>query len=431
MSRICYVPKKFQPASLDIIASAVRICEHYAKQGYTLTLRGIYYKFIAQDLLPESWVDPVYNSRNGLPPDTKNTVKNYKHLGDILNDARLAGLLDWNHMDDNVRALSQRPHWTSPKDILNASAQQFAIDKWAGQDYYVEVWVEKDAQVGVVQRAARALDLGHFACRGYVSQSEMHAAALRMMKHVVAGREVRIIHLGDHDPSGVDMTRDIENRIGSVFGCANFGVDRIALTMAQVKQYNPPPNPAKTTDARAAAYIEEYGEDSWELDALEPATLEALIYDAVKPYRDDALFAKLKEREDEMRAALQIVYEDAIQGDKRWPSIYDFLTTLGKPLYRTVGDVGEEEVLPRVHCCNENCEFDGTDWDETAEPCEGCLDLGWVKRTDKCGQCGKKGSKHGQDCPHCGWFKCTRCGDMSSDGERRRGLCGCCCLRGE
>ena len=346
MAKICYTPRTFKPDNYAIIQNAVRICEQYAKQGYTLTLRGIYYKFIARDLLPDTWIDSAYNRKNQLPADTKNTIKNYKHLGDILNDARLAGLLDWDFMDDNVRELSRRSHWDSPKDILASCVSSFAVDKWAGQDTYIELWVEKDAQVGVVARAARALDLHHFACRGYPSQSEMHAAAIRFKKHVVAGRQARIIHLGDHDPSGIDMTRDLEDRIGKVFGCRRFEVDRIALNMDQVEQYTPPPNPAKTTDARAASYIERFGTDSWELDALEPAVLEKLIHEQVALYRDDSVYARLKAREDEMRAELKRGWEAAIEGDKRWPPVAEFLrfNNLGQWPYRPESDVDDDEV---------------------------------------------------------------------------------------
>ena len=80
-----------------------------------------------------------------------------------------------------------------------------------------------------------------------------------------------IIHLGDHDPSGIDMTRDIQERL-QMFG-ADVYVKRVALTMNQIGTYNPPPNPAKITDSRASKYIDEYGNESWELDALEPQVI--------------------------------------------------------------------------------------------------------------------------------------------------------------
>ena len=94
-----------------------------------------------------------------------------------------------------------------------------------------------------------------------------------------------MIHLGDHDPSGIDMTRDITDRL-NLFG-AHATVRRIALNRDQVEQYNPPPNPAKLTDSRAVDYISTHGEYSWELDALDPATLDALVTSTILEYRDE------------------------------------------------------------------------------------------------------------------------------------------------
>lgn len=275
MAKIAYVHKRFRDDTLDIIRKANRIIAAYQAQGYVLTLRQLYYRFIAEDLFPESWIDPVYNARHGLPPDTKNTLKNYKRLGSIVNDGRLAGFIDWDAIEDRTRNLVSNSHWLSPGSIVRACAQQFRVDLWEGQRFYVEVWLEKEALVGVIEETCETLDVPFFACRGYPSQSEMHSAALRLIDKEEEGLETIIFHLGDHDPSGIDMTRDIRERM-EMFGCM-VDVRRIALTMDQISEYDPPPNPAKTTDARYTGYRAEYGDDSWELDALEPRVLNELI----------------------------------------------------------------------------------------------------------------------------------------------------------
>jgi len=148
----------------------------------------------------------------------------------------------------------------------------------------VEVWIEKDALVGVFERVSQELDIGLFSCRGYTSQSEMWVAAQRLRRYEQAGQEVVILHFGDHDPSGLDMTRDITDRL-ALFG-ANLDVRRLALTMDQVREYNPPPNPAKETDSRFTAYIQEYGDESWELDALPPDVLADLVRAEVDTLKD-------------------------------------------------------------------------------------------------------------------------------------------------
>ena len=141
---------------------------------------------------------------------------------------------------------------------------------------------EKDALSEVVQKAAEPWDVTWFACRGYVSQSAMWRAAQRFEAD---GRDGVIIHLGDHDPSGIDMTRDIEDRMCVTFG-ANLEVRRIALNMDQVREFNPPPNPTKLTDSRSAAYVAKYGQESWELDALDPALLMGLIENEIADLTD-------------------------------------------------------------------------------------------------------------------------------------------------
>ena len=307
MPKICYVPKRLRVATLGIIAKANHIIAEYQAQGFCLTLRQVYYQMIARDLFPETWIDPVYNARHGLPPDTKNTLKNYKRLGDIVSDARLAGLIDWDAIEDRTRELRSAAHWRSPGQIVSACARQFRYDLWLYQDYYCEVWIEKDALIGVIEGVCTELDVPYFSCRGYTSQSAMWGAAKRLIAKETHGKQTIIFHLGDHDPSGIDMTRDIADRL-KMFQ-STVSVRRIALSMDQIDEHNPPPNPAKTTDARYEKYCEEYGDDSWELDALEPKVLTALIRDEVERVCDSERWDDQIERQEEARSELELVAE--------------------------------------------------------------------------------------------------------------------------
>ena len=187
------------------------------------------------------------------------------------------------------------------------------LDKWEGQPNYVEVWVEKDALVDIVGQACRPIDTPYFSCRGYTSQSEMWSAAQRFIRQNRIRENCFIIHLGDHDPSGIDMTRDIQERL-EMFG-ANVEVKRVALTMDQVETYNPPPNPAKITDSRASKYIHLFGDESWELDALEPQMLNNLITNEVTALRDDAIYKAVCDMEERGKEELQLLvdnYDEAI-----------------------------------------------------------------------------------------------------------------------
>jgi len=109
-----------------------------------------------------------------------------------------------------------------------------------------------------------------------MSSSAAWAAGNRFREAGERGKDCVLIHLGDHDPSGIDMTRDNHKRL-ELFSGELIDIRRIALNMDQVLQYDPPPNPAKETDSRAPNYIREHGHESWELDALTPSVIGELI----------------------------------------------------------------------------------------------------------------------------------------------------------
>lgn len=232
-----------------------------------------------------------------------NNQKEYKRLGSIINDGRLAGLIDWDAIEDRTRSLEELPSWESPGDIIASAASSFRLDKWEDQHYRVECWVEKQALAGVFENACRPLQVATFACRGYVSQSEMWAAAQRLRRYEKLGKETVILHFGDHDPSGIDMTRDITDRL-KLFGC-KADVSRVALNMKQIEEYQPPPNPAKDSDARFAGYREQFGDQSWELDALEPRVLRELIELRVLQCRDEERWRVQVARERQQRTLLE------------------------------------------------------------------------------------------------------------------------------
>ncbi len=307
MSRITYVPKKFSADHQAIIDQANVICADYQQQGYDLTLRQLYYQFVARALIPNR--------------DTE-----YKRLGDIISQARLAGQLDWDYITDRTRNLRGLTRWNDPGSIVRAAWQSYHIEWWATQPEYVEVWIEKDALVGVVQQACDPLDVSYFSCRGYTSQSEVWAAAMRLAGKVKQGKIVTVIHLGDHDPSGIDMTRDITDRLDmftrGMVRRADITINRIALTMAQIQQYNPPPNPAKLTDSRSSDYVANYGTDSWELDALDPAVMDALIRDEIDLHIDQVAWDDSEAREREEKALLEANHE-------HWTEVQQFLQDNG------------------------------------------------------------------------------------------------------
>jgi hypothetical protein len=289
MPKIRYEPRTFKPRSMKLIGTANDIIDEYTRQGYDLTLRQLYYQFVARDVIP-------------------NNQRSYNRLKDLVANARLAGLIDWSAIQDRTRNLRGNQHWSSPAEIVQACAASYQIDKWATQPRRVEVWIEKDALVGVISGVCRRLDIPYFSCRGYTSHSEIWRAGYYRMRPPSKQRTI-ILHLGDHDPSGIDMTRDIGARLRQFSGRDDLEIRRLALNMDQVDTYDPPPNPAKTTDSRYEGYIVRYGEESWELDALEPAVISDLIEDAVTEIRDEGAWESALARERMERERLEEVAE--------------------------------------------------------------------------------------------------------------------------
>ena len=298
--RITYVDKNFGVDAEAIISTANTICAEYQRQGYDLTLRQLYYQFVARALI-------------------SNRQQSYKRLGSIISDARLAGMLDWNYITDRTRNVrgDLSGHEETPEDLINRAAESYFEDLWAEQPRRIEVWVEKEALGSIVSRAAGGLRCASFACKGYVSQSEMWAAGQRIAGYFAEGKDPLILHLGDHDPSGIDMSRDIEDRL-SLFAEQPVEVRRIALNMDQVQAYNPPPNPAKITDSRSEKYIERFGHESWELDALEPQVLSDLITANIRGELDSGTWRSSRARESEIR-------DEVVSIASRWDDIQTYL----------------------------------------------------------------------------------------------------------
>lgn len=293
MPLIEYKPHKFGKKARLLIDTANSIIAEYQDAGYDLTLRQLYYQFVARDILP-------------------NSKREYNRLGEIINDARLAGLIDFDAIVDRTRPTYTNSHFKDPKSILAAAAEQYRLNTRATQETYIEVWVEKEALLGVIEPVCQRLDVPYLACKGYMSLSAMRGASERIESAERDGRTAVIIHLGDHDPSGIDMSRDIEARLRLFRVSAK--VDRIALNMEQINLYSPPPNFAKLTDTRSKDYIPEYGREAWELDALDPKVIVKLIEDAVGEYTDENRREELVEQQESHKLRLAYISE-------RWKEI--------------------------------------------------------------------------------------------------------------
>lgn len=284
---------RFEEKAKDWIAKANDLQEEYSKQGFDrLTLRQIHYQFVRR-----IWYE--------------NTPKNYKSLGQILSKARIAGLLDWDLIEDRGRQPHVNQEWNSLQGLLDSAFASYRLPRWKGQSHYVELWVEKEALAGVLLPLASEYHVSVMVNKGYSSSSAMKASADRFIANCYPSahedesdqnpKRPVILYLGDLDPSGEDMVRDIAERM-ALFGVPDIEVVKVALNHAQVKEYKCPPNfvkmkKGKFKDARAAKYVAEHGRECYEVDALSMPVLQDLIREAIEPMIDSYLMNVIKKQE--------------------------------------------------------------------------------------------------------------------------------------
>ena len=284
-----------QRESAYLLGNIEGILEKYKRMGYKLTLRQLYYQLVSQDIID-------------------NKVSEYHRLGNIVSRGRLAGLIDWSMIEDRVRRPVYNTHWNSPQHILNRAKDSYYMSKWERQENYIEIWCEKDAVSNILEPICNEYDVLFMANRGYSSQTAMYNGYQRFAEAQDKGKYIHLFYFGDHDPSGIDMVNDIQKRLGLfLYGDIDDRfeqVTRVALTMDQITKYNPPENPAKTTDSRYQKYAEKYGESSWELDALEPDVLSKLAKDSILTYCDMEIFKSVVGIENEHKELMQKVIDN-------------------------------------------------------------------------------------------------------------------------
>lgn len=293
MSREQFVEHRFSAEAEILVGLCDQIVSDYQAQGFRLTLRQLYYVLLSRNVV-------------------RNANRVYKNLSPLISHARLAGRLDWDGIQDRIRVPVHPPEFSNLEELIEAALASFRLPRWEGQKHYVELWVEKDALAGVLRPLAHEFHVTLLVNRGYSSTSAMYDAHNRFAGKEAQGYVCRLFYLGDFDPSGEDMVRDIGDRF-IMFG-VSVRVQKLALTKEQINQYNLPPNPAKRTDPRAQAFIARHGASSWEVDALPPEVLQQIIRQAFEGILDRKLLAKILKRESKDRTALRRALEQVRNG---------------------------------------------------------------------------------------------------------------------
>lgn len=281
-----------------LLRKIISITEAYRQQHIILTSRQLYYQLVAQGIIP-------------------NAIEIYKRMTKFLTDARYGGHVDWEAIEDRGRVPEKHSEWENVESLIESAVQAYRLPRWKDQDEYIELYCEKQALESVFKPIANKWHIYFGYNKGYSSASTMYDLAKRVKEQIDIDKAVTILYFGDHDPSGLDMVRDIEARIKEFLTKGEedpideervelfFHVQQVALNIDQVNKYNPPPNPAKITDPRAKKYITTWGEKSWELDALNPTILRDLTQQAILEHIDVTKYDAVVQQEKEEIYSLQ------------------------------------------------------------------------------------------------------------------------------
>ncbi|MHB1420472.1 MAG: hypothetical protein ACYCX4_12970 [Bacillota bacterium] len=254
----------FQQKTLDLISAAHQVLQEYNP----MTLRQVYYQLVSRHVID-------------------NKRSEYQKLSSALVKARQEGIIPWEWVEDRVRQPRTVNMWRDLPDFMDTVRKAYRRDVWSTQPQYVEVWLEKDALSGIFSDITKEYGITLVVGRGYNSWSAFKDAEARFLRY---NRPVSILYFGDFDPSGEDIVRALDESI-NFFGISPT-IEKVALTMQDIRDYNLPPDFAKKTDSRAKVFIKQYGDVAVELDALPLPVLQAKIKDSIEANIDlDLLYA--------------------------------------------------------------------------------------------------------------------------------------------
>lgn len=282
---------RFRGDTARYLEQVIMVIDRYQQMGYKMTLRQLYYQLVVASIIA-------------------NQKKEYARLSDILTRARMGGLVDWGAIEDRVRVPKMHSEWDDIAGLVESACASYRLPRWSDQEYYVELWTEKEAIAGILSPITDKWHILLSINRGYSSATAMHDAAKRFIEAEGRGKKCVLLYLGDHDPSGLDMDRDIADRLAEFRATVDY--IRIGLTWAQIQQYNPPPNPAKFQDPRARDYIARFGQSSWEVDALPPNVLNPLVEQSILQYLNQRKYRKWVQKENGDKTDLKNAASDIL-----------------------------------------------------------------------------------------------------------------------
>jgi hypothetical protein len=283
-----FIEHRFTKATRTVLDQGIKILDEYMAKGFVLTLRQLFYQYVARKYLP-------------------NQQTAYAKVCRVIGDARNAGLVDWAAIEDRSRELNSVPYDASPTAAIEFAADTYRENFWLDQPYYPIVAIEKDALLGVIEDVCRhEFGVDHLSIHGSSSDTRLYDLGKKCADAIKRGKIPVVLLLTDHDPTGWDMRRDVKERLAR-YARKSVKVLVLGLTLRQARdQYDLPVNFAKETDPRYEAYVEEFDTtDCWELDALSPEVIVDLIRTALNELIDRRRWQAAERRQQRNRALIQ------------------------------------------------------------------------------------------------------------------------------
>jgi len=242
-------------ASLELIEAM----HAAAKAAQPITGRGIGYKLFTAGLIPSM--------------ATLAMARVYR----LLRVAREQGLIPWEWIVDETRALERCPSWDDPADFVHTVGRAYRRDFWNHQPVRVEVWSEKGTVRGVLAPVLDQYGVGFRVMHGFSGATTIYDVA-----QDDDGRPLIVLYVGDYDPSGLYMSEhDLSDRLAK-YGGDHVLLKRIALKREQTDDLPSFPAKDKRKDPRFRWFTHQFGNRCWELDALDPNDLRAFVEAAIE-----------------------------------------------------------------------------------------------------------------------------------------------------
>jgi hypothetical protein len=241
----------------------IRVATAILEREYPMTIRQLFYRIVS--------VGVIENSRSS-----------YQLVSRVMTTARKDGRCSYEYITDRSRPEYIPNVWTDAAGYAEAVKKSYRKDYWATQPNHVEVWTEKDAIIGCIQPLTDKLGITVRVGRGFSSTTKKHEISRTFQKIT---KNIFVLYLGDHDPSGVAIEDNLRCTID-----AGFEMERLAIHHSDIREFNLPPLRVKETDSRSGGFLAYHGSECVELDALPPNELRARIENAVTGLRDSVLW---------------------------------------------------------------------------------------------------------------------------------------------